>query len=372
VKLGSSASTLRGDSADLQSRENVFPNVFRGASATRSILYLGSASLTSLHRTRALMRLGYAVEVIDPHGLLPRHKAVSSWNHHTGALLSHRIARSRILGAIGGRRFDLVWVDGGDLVSPELVRDLKKCAEAVVNYSIDDPFGNRDGLKWRLYRQSVREYDLVAVVRAENVAEAHRAGAKAVLRVYMSFDEVAHAGRELTESDRANWKSEVLFVGTWMPERGPFLARLIQLGVPLTIRGDRWNRAKEWPQLKLAWRSTGVLGDDYARAIQCAKVSLCLLSKGNRDLHTTRSMEIPALNGLLCAERTREHEDLYLEDEEAVFWSSADECAEKCSYLLRNEAVRRRIANRGHARALANQISNQCVMAAIIEAASNR
>src|SRR3984893_15402741 len=99
-----------------------------------------------------------------------------------------------------------------------------------------------------------------------------------------------------------------------MPERGPFLARLIELGIPLTIRGNRWNKAKEWPLLENFWQGPGVYNDeDYAKAIQCAKVSLGLLSKGNRDQHTTRSMEIPSLQGLLCAERTREHESLYRE-----------------------------------------------------------
>jgi spore maturation protein CgeB len=200
--------------------------------------------------------------------------------------------------------------------------------------------------------------------------EAKQVGAPRVLHVHMSFDEIAHAPRDLSGFDRTKWKSEVLFVGTWMPERGPFLARLVELGVPLTIRGNRWSKAKEWPLLENFWQGPGIYDDeDYAKAIQCAKVSLGLLSKGNRDQHTQRSMEIPFLQGLLCAERTREHESLYREDEEAVFWSSAAECADKCTYLLGNETVRQHIAERGRARALKNQTSNQSVMAAILETA---
>ena len=64
-----------------------------------------------------------------------------------------------------------------------------------------------------------------------------------------------------------------------------------------------------------------IYGDDYLKAIQLAKVSLGLLSKGNRDLHTTRTFEIPYCGGLLCAERTSEHLQLYQEDVEAVYWS---------------------------------------------------
>jgi hypothetical protein len=120
----------------------------------------------------------------------------------------------------------------------------------------------------------------------------------------MSADEVAHAPRHLTPEEQRQWHSSVLFAGTWMPERGPFLARLVQLGVPLSIFGDRWHKAREWEQLHHYWRGPGIYNEeDYARAVQCADVCLGLLSKGNRDLSTTRSFEIPHLGGVLCAER---------------------------------------------------------------------
>src|SRR5205814_1486 len=122
-------------------------------------------------------------------------------------------------------------------------------------------------------------------------------------------------------ADHDRWQSEVLFVGTWMPERGPFLADLVKLGVPLAIYGTRWEKAREWKSLKSFWRGGWIEGDDYARAIQCSRLCLGLLSKGNRDLHTTRSLEIPALGGVLCAERTDEHLALFREGLEAVYWS---------------------------------------------------
>lgn len=39
----------------------------------------------------------------------------------------------------------------------------------------------------------------------------------------------------------------------------------------------------------------------------------------NYDLQTTRTMEIPACGSLLMAERTIEHEELFKDEEEAVF-----------------------------------------------------
>jgi spore maturation protein CgeB len=106
----------------------------------------------------------------------------------------------------------------------------------------------------------------------------------------------------------------------------------------------------------------------YAVAIQSAKVNLGLLSRGNRDLHTQRSFEIPSLGGLFCAERTEEHLLLYEENKKAVFWSNAEECAAKCRALLADEAWRRSVAKKGHLRYLKNGWTNEKVAETLLEA----
>ena len=347
------------------------PRIAVSVSAGISILYLGPNSGTSRHRALSLSRLGHRVQIVDPHDSLPSGWITDYWVYHTGAWGLSKIVRARVLKAIRGEEFDLVWVDAGGLVSPGLVRDLRQKARLVINYNVDDPFGPRDGNKWRLYLRSVPFYDLAVVVRDCNVKEAYKAGARHVLRVRMSSDEIAHAPRQISPCDRTRWKSEVAFVGTWMPERGPFLARLAELGIPLAIWGNRWSKAKEWPTLRPYWRGPGLENDnDYAMALQCAKVCLGLLSKGNRDLCTTRSFEIPQLGGVLCAERTSEHLALYREDVEAVFWSDPHECADKCRRLLNDEAWRSQVARNGLRRAVRNRTSNEAVMNQIISQVS--
>jgi hypothetical protein len=337
-----------------------------------STLYLGAESGTSLDRANALRRLGYRVDHIDLRKLLPRTVWVDRVTHQLGGhLLSPWILRSlRVL--LKSTHYDVCCVDGGLWVTPGVIRFLRHYAKKVISYSIDDPLGPRDGSKFKAYRQSIPFYDLCVVMRETNISEAMCLGAKDVLRVYMSSDEVTHAPRVLTEQDRNQWDSEVLFLGTWFPERGPFLSELVNLGVPLTIRGANWNKAPEWSALRSHWKGGPLIGDDYAKAIQCAKVNLGLLSKGNRDLHTTRSLEIPALGGLLCAERTTEHLDMYVENKEALFWSSARECAAVCRSILKDEDRRQQIAAAGHARGIANGNTNENVMRAVFERACVR
>src|SRR5262249_53977534 len=138
---------------------------------------------------------------------------------------------------------------------------------------------------------------------------------------------------------------------------------------PVSIYGHRWDRAPEWSKLRRIWRGPGIYAEeDYAKAIQCAKICIGLLSKGNRDLHTQRSLEIPSLGSVLVADRTSEHELLYQEDKEAVFWSDVEECAVKCKILLSDHELRRNIARGGRARYLANKFTNEHIASQILSA----
>lgn len=83
----------------------------------------------------------------------------------------------------------------------------------------------------------------------------------------------------------------------------------------------------------------------------------------------SRNIGTPTLGSLLCAERTSEHLALYEEGVEAVFWNDAEECAAQCHRLLADDALRARIAARGHERALRNNLLNEPMLAAIIKRA---
>jgi spore maturation protein CgeB len=331
------------------------------------VLYLGDFSGTSLQRARACVRLGFDLKHISPRQCLPAYSWVDRIEWH----LSPRVLSVRVAKFVGARlegfKPDLVWVDNGSLVSRELVAAFRKSGARVVNFNHDDPYGKRDWTRFKEYRRAVPEYDLLIVVREPNIQEASVLGARDVMLLTRTADEVAHAPRVINEAVRAKWASEVAFVGTWMPERGPFMKRLVERGVPLSIFGGGWRKAPEWSVLEPFHRQDHLEGDDYAYAIQCAKISLGLLSKGNRDLHTTRSVEIPMLGGVLCAERTREHLAMYIEGREALFWRDADECAEVCLRVLREEPLLTVLAKAGRERALKDGNTSESLIRRVIE-----
>lgn len=335
------------------------------------ILYLGddTRGTTSLHRAHALQRLGHHVSLVNPQRCLRHGVMLDRLHYRSGYRLSRGVVEKRLGELLGNTTFDLAWVGGGREVSADAVHRLRSRCARVVNYNNDDPLGGNDAHLWDTWLDAVPAYDLVVVLRDVNVPEAFDRGAQRVLRVWMSFDEKIHRPRVLTRRQQEHWKSDVLFVGTWTPDRGRLLRLLIEAGTPLTIYGDRWNRAPEWDILRKYWRGGFLRDHAYAHAIQCAKICLGLLSKSNRDLHTRRSAEVPALGSLLLAERTSEHVAIFGEDEGAALWSSPEECIEKASALLRDDNLRQALASEGRRRVLERGLSNEQVVRQVLSAA---
>ena len=335
------------------------------------ILFLGQHDGTSRHRAEAMQRLGHTVRVINPWEFFPDNmwvrKVLSKLSYEVGSAWLESYVYSQLKQRLMDNRFDMLWNDQCELIGPAIAKNLNEIADILVTYSVDDPFGLRDKKRFSLYREALRYYDITAVVRQPNIEEAYAWGAPQVIRVFRSADEIAHRQLIFTTEEKEKWASDVAFVGTWMPERGPFIVHLLNLGVPLTLYGNRWQKAQEWSVLRKVWRGPGLDGKDYVKAIQASKICLGLLSKGNRDLHTQRSAEIPYIGSVLCAERTEEHMHMYLEDKEAIFWSTPEECAEKCFALLNDDSRRHAIAHAGRERCIRSGYLNEPVIQRILD-----
>ena len=78
-------------------------------------------------------------------------------------------------------------------------------------------------------------------------------------------------------------------------------------------------------------------------------------------------MEIPACGSLLMAERTPEHEQLFKDKEEAVFFSSDQELLDLCRYYIAHDDERKRIAMAGRARCIKSCYSNEETIKGIIK-----
>jgi hypothetical protein len=340
-----------------------------------NILYLGNHSVasTSGHRAQALVRLGHTVDIIDPYKHLSG-QINSRWMGAIHFRTGYRFLNGRVAAWIEettkDKSPDVVWVNSGELLGPSALQVLKDLRCPVVLYNNDDPTGQRDGRRFETLLRAFPYYDLVVVRQEKDIKELEGLGAQRVLRVLMSYDEECHKPFASTADIPKEFLSDVAFIGTWMrsERRDEFILGLIERGIPVSVWGNRWEKSPNFSRLRDHWKGGALSGRSYVAALQGAKICLGMISKGNRDMHTRRSVETPFAGGLLCAERTPIHSDMYREGVEAVFWDDADECARVCKDLLADDRKREQIRAAGRSRVLSLGVGNEDLCRRIIAA----
>ena len=337
-----------------------------GTDVRCDILYFGDDSIgsTSSHRAAAIRRLGHRVTVVNPLNLLPHYGKHHSWFHYrTGYItLQQRLHRAlaQVLSGLGIRP-SVIWVNSGELFGSSILSWLQSQFSCpLVLYCNDDPTGLRDWNRFRSLRGSLPLYDLCICLRQSNELEWLALGVKKVLRVWMSYDEIVHFAAEHSVKPEL----KVSFIGTNIPaeNRDRFIVDLLNAGIPFSLYGSNWNRSKHWNRLRPHWRGSSLSNESYSA--QLAKVAMCigLLSHRNRDLHTRRTMEVPAAGGVLLAERSSEHQLFFEEGFEALYWNTSTGCAELAHHMLSNESGLSALRSAGHQRLAEAGVGNEDVV----------
>ncbi len=331
------------------------------------ILYIGSTGGTSGVRAKALERMGHTVTLVDPTLSIKNGQLGANWLMRLGGIGMEYVVLPYLKKQIKTGTWDVLWVDAGAWVGPKTLTWLERLAPKRLLYCNDNPFVPRDGLRWELLKKALPKYDLFATPREPTRIAGLKAGARRVHRFYFAADEVDHSAQKLSAEEIARYGSKVSFIGTWMEDRDQFVAELVQAGVPVKVFGSRWEKSPRYAEIKDVVAGKGLSVAEYTKAVQAADICIGLLSEGNQDEHTQRSVEVPAIGSVLCALRTPEHMEMYKENEEAVFFDTAEECASVCLDLLKNPEKIKSIAAAGHARSLVNRTYYELQMGDILK-----
>ena len=263
----------------------------------------------------------------------------------------------RLIKKVTQNRFDFIFIIKGNLIKPSTLKKIKKNLKdtKIISWCSDDMMQPHNSSYY--YLSSLKHYDLVCTTKSFNAlpSELEKYGARKVFFQDNSFIETIH--RPLLNENIK--KSSVLFVGFAEKDRFDSMNFLAKHGIKIDIYGSGWEKAyyKENAHQNLNINTFNLHGDDYSMALSNAYISLCFLRKINRDLQTARSVEIPACAGLMLAERTEEHQKMFEEDKEAVYFSSNEELLEKIKYLLENPDKRNEISSNGYKKCIESQMS---------------
>lgn len=334
------------------------------------ILYASGLSPndSSLYRLWALQRLGHRVVPLNAFDYRPDSALLEKITMRLAAGPSVNRLNRDLLKMAEHERPDVVWTDKLLGMQPATLDKLRAMGIATVSYMIDNPFGTRRDPGWRLYIKDISHYDLHVVQRDANIADYKARGARDVIKIQTAYEPTIHFPPPEDWSD-ANRDREVSFIGTPYDQRGEFLTRLWkEFGVPVTVSGGLvWKQHLSVEAVAALYRGRGELfREAYREGIWKSKINLSFLTHANKDEFAHKSFEIAACEGFLLVERSEGHLQRFAEDEEAVFFSTIEECVAKIRRYLPDEATRRRIAAAGRARAERSGYNNDTQVGLIV------
>ena len=341
------------------------------------ILYVGENFLgsTSEQRFAALRRLGYDLDEVNFSknfnknsfkGIISRILQKFSYS------IDFVFANDQIYKKILSDKYHILWIDKGLTIKPGLINDIKQSnrVKFIVGYYNDDMFQKHNqSIQWR---QGLSMYDLIVTTKSYNVNELLSMGAKRVEFVNNCYDIKIHRPKKISQEDKKKFGGNVGFIGAWEKERSNSISFLAKAGIQVRWWGGGWSNKSYSPNIpNLVYENKALWGDDYAKAINSFDINLCFLRKINRDLQTTRSIEIPACGGFMLAERTEEHQILFQESKEAEFFSNNEELLDKTRFYLANPNARLKIALAGRERCEKSGYSYESNLSKIISLLEN-
>lgn len=274
-------------------------------------------------------------------------------------LLGHRPQRlsvfsKKVTAECEARRPDLVLVTG---ISPPDALALKRINDmgiVTANFLTDDPMNPQHRAPWFL--RCMQEYSHLFSPRHANLGELKALATASIQYLPFAYaPEIHHAPERLDDKESVKWSNDVLFIGGADKERIPVMESLSAAGFHLSLWGGYWaNHAS------LSSYARGHADPEtMRRLVAAARVNLCLVRRANRDGHSMRSYELPAIGGSLLVEDTDDHREMFGKDGDCVgYFDTMKSLQHKVRELLncpgessrRAEAVHHRICVAGHNR----------------------
>lgn len=189
-----------------------------------------------------------------------------------------------------------------------------------VHLSFDD-VSNPDNISPQ-YLAAEAGWDLIATTKRHNIPELQQRGVKSSLFIWGAYDPKYRQNRKPVLQRDFN----AGFIGAARPDRThlPRILRQLHPELCTVIYGPRWRRSYPFGLRGVEIRPN-VTRESFTDAANSIQVGLVLLNSDNRDQHTNRTFESPATGQMVLAQRTPEHEELFDDGREALFFSSLEE-----------------------------------------------
>lgn len=303
-------------------------------------------------------RCGVQADGVDY--MVEYNRSAFSTNRITSRLFRKMYANTmsqRIVDQVRLHRPDLVMVIKCHWLTPDAVIEMKKRSGAVFNYYPDSPFGGIRANSSAWLFQTLPRYDVVFTFAEHMIPQFKEIGCRQVVYLPFASDPGVHQVL-LDDHGLEAYKCDISFVGNVDEERAKWLKPLMEYD--LKLWGESYPASVlDDPVLRTKVQGKALYGADFAKAARASKISLNLMRKQNLGSHNMRTFEAPACRAFVLSQRTPEINRLFVEDKEAVYFSTTDELRAKVDFYLAHQLERDLIATAGWKRAASETYSRR-------------
>jgi spore maturation protein CgeB len=331
------------------------------------VLYIGQfqPGTTSYYRGCILKKLlpeaeFSSIDTLEPFYKTPRIFRSVGFRWKTGPLITQ--INKFIADRLGNGHYDLVWVDKAVFITKETTQKLREIAKCFVHFTPDPAFKFH---RSKHFQQSLRYYDTLVTTKSYEVDDyAALVNKRRIVLVTQGFDPSRHYSRKKF-SER---KPGVCFIGHHENERQEIIEAILKHDIPVFVagRGCKNFARRQSGNPQLIYGGVGIYGDEYAAILSEYKFGLGLLSKWVPEMHTTRTLEIPACGAVLLTELNSET-SVFFDKDEALFFSNVKELLEGLRFLLANPGEAEKMAGKGVRRVQNNSSDYRSIMSSILE-----
>jgi hypothetical protein len=256
-----------------------------------------------------------------------------------GLIASYFIGRT-VLKQVREKNPDLLFVFKGNYLARQV---LNKIDVLRIHYHPDDSTNIVNRTK--IFNEAEIAYDVHFTSKKHNIQEISQRTGKKTFFIWYAYDERWQFRLQPLNFNTPEFK--IGFIGHMRADRNEIMYQIAQkYGKNLAISGLKWNRNRELKKIATLFPpSYGVL---FSSFVNSAPIQLGFLNSDNRDQHTARSFEIPASGGLLIAEDTPEHREIFGLNGNVLFFNNEDDLMNKISWVHKNPDKAQKIAENGY------------------------
>lgn len=202
----------------------------------------------------------------------------------------------------------------------------------------DDPFNPVHDAAW--IQQALKQYDYIFTPRRSNLSELAAVTNAPISYLPFAYNPAVHYPASISV-DKRQMGSDILFAGGADSDRLPWIKEFIEANMSVELYGGYWEKYDSTRPFAHGHADLEIL----RHVVPTSKINLGLVRQANRDGHVMRSFEVPAMGGLLLAEDTEEHRDLFGgEGETVLYFNDYGSAVEKANWLLARPDERQRLA----------------------------